>query len=184
MTHPVVGDLFLKGLLQLRPFRARADQAHVALQHADQLRQFIDPQPAQPAAHPGHAGIVPAGPARPLAFRTLPHAAELRDSDGFAVEAGAHLAVEHRSAVLKADQGRRQQQQGGRENEQQHRNDHIAEPLETPAPAPGLEFEAFGLHQPAAREELWWHPLQMLLSPQQQAADAHAVASPGQQILE
>src|SRR5690606_31243447 len=60
--------------------RPRADHAHVALEHAIELRQFIDAGLADKAAYARYPLIVAHGPARlAVTLRVTAHAAELDD---------------------------------------------------------------------------------------------------------
>src|SRR6478672_5627440 len=97
--HPVreLGDEF-------RALRPRPDEAHVAEQHVDRLGQLVDPQPADPGAHPRHARVVELRPHRAaVALGVHAHAAALDHAEGPAVVAGAQLPVQDRSAVLQPD---------------------------------------------------------------------------------
>jgi hypothetical protein len=115
--------------------RPRADQAHLALQHVDQLRQLVERGSAQEAADPGHARVVaqlagrlPLGPGAGIAVEQLSqpavgvghHGAKLQAAEEAAAAADPLMRVEH-TAAIHADQcgqhsedGRREQQQGTR----------------------------------------------------------------------
>lgn len=75
--------------------RPRTDQAHVADQDVDQLRQFVQFGPAQETPHAGDAWIASGGDARPLAVRADNHAAEFVEAEGPAILADAHGPIEH-----------------------------------------------------------------------------------------
>src|SRR4051812_40091408 len=71
----VVHDLVLEVLDELRPLRARSDQAHFAAQHVPELRQLIDVPAPQKGADPQPARIVLRRPADfPAGFRIELHA--------------------------------------------------------------------------------------------------------------
>src|SRR6185437_6808660 len=64
---------------EVRPLRARTDEAHLTAQHVDELRQFVDPCRADESTHAGDSRVVARGPTR-LALRLGigPHAAKLQ----------------------------------------------------------------------------------------------------------
>ena len=102
----VAGDL-------ARQRRARADQAHVAAQHVEQLGQLVDGVAAQPPARLGdprvvlhleQAGLV-AGLGVQLGEPLLgvdDHGAELEAAELLAVAADPGLPEEDRAAVVRA----------------------------------------------------------------------------------
>src|SRR5690606_8727133 len=78
VAHVVVADLAVELVDELRPLRARADEAHVTGQHVEQLRQLVQPGHADEAANARGAIVVAAGPARhAVLLRVGAHAAEL-----------------------------------------------------------------------------------------------------------
>src|SRR5208337_425933 len=80
VAHAVIGDLFGEPLDEFRALGTRADECHVALEHAPQLWNLIEARGAEKLADTGNAGIVIA---RPLwtarGFGVLAHGAELQD---------------------------------------------------------------------------------------------------------
>src|SRR5229473_6268998 len=83
--------------------RPRADHAHLAARHVDQLGKLVDGQPAQPAADPGavrglreNAALVAVAAHRP----------QLQHDERPTVPPGAHLAEQDRPPVIQPD-GRR-----------------------------------------------------------------------------
>ena len=92
---------------QLRALRPRTHQAHLAPQHVQHLRQLVEMEPAQHAAHRGGARIPPHRPDRPGAgLRALDHGAELEHREHPAVAPEARLAVQHRAGALEPDRER------------------------------------------------------------------------------
>ena len=78
MAHAVIRNLFAEPLDKFRPLRARTHEMHVALQHAPQLRNLIQPRGAQKLAHPRDPRIVIGRPSGAgIGFRVLTHRAEL-----------------------------------------------------------------------------------------------------------
>ncbi len=94
-----------------RHFGPRPDQAHVAGDHVDQLRQLVDAIVAQPAAGACDARIGQRGHGRPLCRCIDPHRAQLVDAKDLAVAAHPLLA-KHRgpAGVPSHPAGSRQQQ--------------------------------------------------------------------------
>ena len=100
--------------------RARADQAHVAPQHVDQVRQLVEREAAQQRAHARDARIALVH-RQPGAHRlgAAHHRAQLQQVEVAAAAAHPALAVDRRAAALEADReaGEREQRRG--EQEQQ-----------------------------------------------------------------
>src|SRR5690606_1158379 len=95
MAQLVVADLLRQLGDELRPLRARTDQAHVAAQHVPQLRQLVDAGLADEAAHARDACVLLAGPDRhAVLLRVRAHAAELDQAERAAAFADALLAVQ------------------------------------------------------------------------------------------
>ena len=83
---------------------ARPDQAHLAPQHVDDLRQLVEVVAAQHPPDPGRAHIAPRrehGSARPLGVRH--HGAELEHREHGPAAPQPALAVQHRRAVVEKD---------------------------------------------------------------------------------
>ncbi|MNR39620.1 hypothetical protein D3C85_1578440 [compost metagenome] len=76
--------------------RARADQGHAALQHVDELRQFVDGGAADEAADGGDARVF-AGGLLDLLVVVHAHRAELVDLDHLTVPAVALLLEQDRA---------------------------------------------------------------------------------------
>src|SRR5690606_1092070 len=81
----------------------RADEAHLAPQHVDELRQLVEAGLTQPASRPGRHAVA--------------HRAELVDAERLPVGTDAGLREQHRSAVVQPDQPGDQEQQRAREDE-------------------------------------------------------------------
>lgn len=99
--------------------RARADQRHAALQHVDELRQFVDGGAADEAADGGNTVVVAGGL---LDFLVVVHAhgAELPHLDDLAVPAVTLLLEDHRAGGGALDQqGDGQHQRAEGEQRQQ-----------------------------------------------------------------
>ena len=122
-------------LLHVLPaLRAGADDAHVALEDVDQLRQLVNAGGADDLADSGDAGVVLAGGAgAPVLLRIHDHGAELDHHEAPAADGAALLFVEHRAAVVQPDgQGRDQQDRG--QDDQRQRAQHYVEKSLDPSP--------------------------------------------------
>ena len=85
--------------------------AHVALQHVEQLRQFINRSAADEAADPGDPVIIAAGgTGAGMVAGFAAHRTELVDREEAVAAPGARLDEEHRGAVFQHDQQRHKQQ--------------------------------------------------------------------------
>ena len=92
--------------------RSRADDAHVALQHVEQLRQLVDAGHADDAADAGDAIVVARGRAVAVEVARLDvHAAELEDLERLVVSPQPSLREQHRAAALQPDRDRDEDQQ-------------------------------------------------------------------------
>jgi hypothetical protein len=115
MALAVVGQLLDQLVDEIGALRPRTDEAHVAAQHAEDLRQLVDPGGADEAAHAGDPLVAERCPARhAVLLGVLAHAAELEQGIDPAVEPDALLAIEHRAPALQLDRdrGRDQERQG------------------------------------------------------------------------
>ena len=98
------GDTTLDPLGQRRALGTWADQAHLALQHVEHLRQLVQMVPAQHAADRGGAGVTACGPYRSgVLLGILHHGAELDDEKNPAVATQPRLTVKHRPGALQPD---------------------------------------------------------------------------------
>ena len=79
MPNIVIWYLLIQFLDKIRPLRPWAYEAHLAAQHVDQLRQFVDAGRADEAPHPRDAIVTDAGPARTVLLGILHHRAEFQD---------------------------------------------------------------------------------------------------------
>src|SRR5262245_52707922 len=76
--------------------RSGTDQAHVAPQHIEELRQLVKTPAPQESAQPRPARIVGSRPHRPgLSLGVHPHRAKLQHSEASSVDAHSLLAVQH-----------------------------------------------------------------------------------------
>src|SRR3546814_11634386 len=78
MPHAVVADLAFELGDELRALGPRADEAHLAAQHVEELRQLVQPRLADERAEAGHAAVIGGRPARhATALRIRTHATKL-----------------------------------------------------------------------------------------------------------
>ena len=92
---------------QRRTLGSRPDQAHLAPQHVDDLRQLVEMVPAQHPADRGAARIAPHRPHRSgTLLGVLGHGAELEHPEHPSVPSQPRLAVEHGTSALDAERQR------------------------------------------------------------------------------
>src|SRR5229473_3089965 len=153
VTHAIIRDLFGEPLDEFRALGTRADERHIALEHAPQLGNLIEARGAEKLAHAGNAGIVIASPFRTArGFGVLAHGAELHDLEDASRLAHARLGIEHGPLGIQADGEHDQwkQRQGEDEtNQRDDKGDHAANQDEG-----GAATEALAKHQPTGREFL------------------------------
>ncbi|PAV93059.1 hypothetical protein WR25_03668 [Diploscapter pachys] len=131
MPLGIIGQLLFQLRDELRALGARADEAHLALQHRPGLRQFVDPHLADDAADAGDAGIVLLRPDRVTRhLGILTHRAQLQNVEALVVQADAALAVEGGALRFEADRHRGQQDDRQREGEQHQTGDDVEGALE------------------------------------------------------
>ena len=123
--------------------RPRADQAHLAAQHVDELGQLVDAQGAQPAAERCDAGIVPDLEDRPVGFVAAPRARPAAPGIGLhgpeLVAAKAPLAqpdapgrIEHGAGRGELDRQSDDGHEGRGEDERHGGHHHVGAALEQP----------------------------------------------------
>src|SRR3569623_216512 len=108
VAHAVIGDFLGQVRHEIGTLGTRADEAHVAEENVEYLRQLVDAGAPDKTSGERDAAVVLAGPARlAVFFRVDAHAAELEDGEFAAALADAVLAVEHRPGTFQFDeQGR------------------------------------------------------------------------------
>src|ERR1700680_3093138 len=111
-------------LIEEGRLRARPDQAHVALEDVDQLRQLVQTHPPQDSPEPGGARVARLRDHRSSSsLGVRDHGSKLVDREWSAIHADALLPEQHRTTRRgDLDQGRDHQQEWA-ENEQHHRAD-------------------------------------------------------------
>ena len=116
----------------------RAHEAHVALEHVEELRQLVDAPAPQHASDLGHARVVldledgPGGFVQGLQLallggRVLLHGAELEAAERFLTHADAPVAEEHGARCGELDDQGAEEHDGGEEHEAQQGEDHVGE---------------------------------------------------------
>jgi len=102
---------------------AGADEAHVAQQHVDEFRQFIQRGGAQEFAHPGGAFFI----RQELAFRItcVGHGAEFDDVEGQAAAADAFLQEEGVAALEEQQHHEEEQQERGEGEQHEQRGGEV-----------------------------------------------------------
>src|ERR1700691_3636774 len=148
VPYAVVGDIPAQPLHKFRPLRARTYKMHVALQHAPQLRNFIEPRNAQELARARDSRIIVQGPGCPcIRFGVHSHGAELVAVKNSSPTPHALLAVQHRTRRIQLDSQHNERQQGQRDHSSGKRYRNVQCPAHQPDET--AEAEAFGKDQPA-----------------------------------
>ena len=114
---------------------SRPDDAHPALQHIDELGQFVERGAPQEGAERRDPAVVGGRLADLVTILGDRHAAEFVDDDFLPVEAVAALPENHRAGRLEADGQRDAEHQRGNQRQDQAGQDQVAEPLEPAADA-------------------------------------------------
>src|SRR5207249_138086 len=97
---------------ELRAFRPRADQAHVATENVPKLWQLIEVATAQESANRGYSRVSGRGPTRPAeALTFVMHGADLVDAEGLAATTEANLGIQCGPARVETHGQARQQRQ-------------------------------------------------------------------------
>src|SRR5947207_6089289 len=121
---------------KLRTFRPRTDEAHLASENIEELRQLVERPGANETADARAARIVFLRPHR--AGRVLSadaHRTKLEDLERFSIEAHPHLSIENRSAIFDPDEQRDQQHQRREDDRRGDADDEIERALDETAPA-------------------------------------------------
>lgn len=104
MAIGVFGVFLFKLFDEVRPFGSRANEAHVAVEDIENLRQFVEPGGADKFADFGNARVVFGSQlGTGIFFGIDAHGTELIDLIFLAKAADADLAVEDRTAVTEFD---------------------------------------------------------------------------------
>ncbi len=107
--------------------RARTDENHVALEHVQQLRQFVEAGFAHPSADARQTRIGAVGRREAVGVGVDAHGAELVEGETPAAKADAFLAEDGRAGEVARHQNRdetsrpNQQQRGQRDDDRQIR---------------------------------------------------------------
>ena len=128
---PVVGDLLVQRADELGPLRAGPDNRHLALEDVEELRQLVEADRADDAAHRRDARVVFLRPDGAGAdFGIGAHGAEFVDREQRAIQADARLAVEHRARRGEPDRQRGEQHEGrGKRRCPTTATQHVGKPL-------------------------------------------------------
>ena len=122
----VVGNGLAEAVNEHRPLRPRADQAHVAFEHIDKLRQFVQARCPNERSEPGAARIVFLRPDRAgLLLGIDAHAAEFQHLKHAAVQAAPFLTVEHRAGAGELDKSGDQQQERRNDDQTEERQHDV-----------------------------------------------------------
>ena len=126
---------------QLDLLRARADDAHVAAQDVDELRQLVEAEAAQQPPHPGDARIGPQLEHRLVQLLEQHQSASACSASATIVRSlymrkgtprlpGAQLGEEHRAPAVELDRQRDEREQRGEDDQGARRDDHVEDALD------------------------------------------------------
>ncbi|EAU61758.1 hypothetical protein STIAU_7234 [Stigmatella aurantiaca DW4/3-1] len=135
VSQVVAGNLPLELLDEDRALGTRPHQAHVAAQHVEELRQFVDGVLAQEGANGRAPRVLQAGHPGAGHLRVRAHGAELEDGEGAPIDAHALLGIENGPPAGELHQQRRHQHEGGRQRDGHQREHDVEGALGHPAPA-------------------------------------------------
>ena len=137
MAQHVLGDALLELLHEGRPLRPRADEAHVAEHHVDELGELVEVEAAQPDPDRGAPRILRRGPHRTgVLLRIVHHGPELVDLERLPIQGHALLAEQDGAAPALPPDHDRDGGEDGREQEQGGRaDDHVQHALDHAVPA-------------------------------------------------
>src|SRR5437867_8350279 len=103
MSLLVVGNLLGELCDEVRPFRPRSDEVHIAAQNVPELRNFINANLANEAPRTRHTFIIGLSPNGAVFFRIDAHRTKLHQRESAAVLADAFLPVENGTAGIQFD---------------------------------------------------------------------------------
>jgi hypothetical protein len=105
----IVGNGFGQLGDEERPLGAGSNKAHIAAQHVQDLREFINAKFSDNRSHSRNARVTLCRPPRPpIRLGIDTHAAEFQDGKDAAVQPDPRLAVEDRPAAFELDRARGQ----------------------------------------------------------------------------
>src|SRR5271169_2890632 len=97
VPQAVVWDLLREPLNEFWTLRPRTHECHITLQHAPQLRDFVEPRHTEKFAHSGNPGVVIIGPCRPEVRLCIgAHRAELVAEENLSLSTYSFLAIKSR----------------------------------------------------------------------------------------
>src|SRR5689334_2660469 len=111
----VIGDLFSQLRYEMRPLGSRADKIHLALENVPKLRDLVDANFANDAAHARRAIVAFLRPNRSFFLGVNAHRAKLRQDKRATVFTDAFLLVENWTTRFEFDENRRQDDDRQRE---------------------------------------------------------------------
>ncbi len=165
-----------------RALGTRTDQAHLAAQHAEQLRQFVDAGLAHEGADRRHAAVVLRRPTRhAILLGIVAHAAELQAHEDLAAETDAFLAIEDRAGAGQVHHDGGERHHGCGQHEQDRGADDVDQALDGMAYLALLESRA--VDQPAGLEAVQGHFGARALEAAGQVEHGDAADAAGEQLV-
>ena len=182
MADAVIADLLVELINELRPFRARSDEAHVAAQYIEQLRQFIQAHHADECPYPRGTVIILLRPAGdPILLGINAHATEFDQLESLPALTHARLPIEDRPTRFKPDAGRSEQHGWPRQQQQSRGRHEIEEPL-AQLPGQGM-IKATGEDQGRRIHHIELDHSSLTLEEIRQVSHAYSALCASQQLL-
>ena len=110
--------------------RARADEAHVARKHVPHLRDFIEPDAPDESADRCDPRIIPLSRELPVVVGPCSHGPELKQHEGFAVQADPRLPVQNSARRVELNGKCDQKAEGERREQPAERHDYVGDAFE------------------------------------------------------
>src|SRR5215468_9063652 len=108
------GYFLFQEIAEIRLFRARSHQTHIAAQYIQKLRKLIEPILANHASYASDSSVGVCRPTRSPSLGVLTHRAELQDLKRFATQADSGLPEENGKSSFNCDRR-------GNDHHQRHR---------------------------------------------------------------
>ncbi len=119
-------EFFLGVLVGVLPdLGPRTDEAHLAFEHVDQLRQLIQLLAAQKPADAGQPVVVQTGRRTAPGFGIDDHRAKFEDAERLAVPARANSAIKHGSLGIDFDDDAEHEQNRTHQDQTQQARDDV-----------------------------------------------------------
>ena len=176
MPFAVIRDRLVEPGDKFRPLGPRPDKTHIALEHVEDLCQFVQAQAANAPPDPGHTAVIRSRPARTaVGLGVLAHAPELEEMKHLPIQPDPTLAIDNLAArtVLEQNRERYHQHQWPGQQDDHRAGDQVQRPA---AKLPPQRFaETTGQNQPARVQHLQRDPARLAFEETDQLDDLDAL---------